>query len=549
MKVTDHLMAKNRSIGNRIIIPVNLFIAIFLIVVGYVQVRNQAIVLKNGADVKVDSVASALEVLASVAIKNQDKISLAKVTTQLVQDHVVDGIVFLDSTGSVFYESSPKGEVPNRAQISRDLFNEEGTVIGRMDLAYNYNGALFEARQSIAVVIAVVLGIQVLMSILILLLVRRIVQPLNRMRHQLEKGTTVNEETSLTLKSSAEQLSSSSAAQASSVQESVSAMAEMKSMISQTAGHVNECQRMSETVRDRTQDGSRIMGDMASSMESIEGSNQQLAGLVEIIGEIRNKTKIINDIVFKTQLLSFNASIEAARAGQHGRGFAVVAEEVGNLAQMSGKASKEIESLLVNSHQQVHGMIDDVQKKVKEGKEVTEEALGTFNNISQQILSISEKIRQIGDATKEQELGVEETSKSMTELDRTAQNNNQAARNMSALAEKAKVQGEELRKIAQGLQTLVVGKKGLRDLGKTPFRNKDYWGDKKDEIDPGALPSKAQSGGDMLSLVDRILVRHKGKTKPQVGTKEDQVGRLDRKVVSMSGVNADDESFKKKKAK
>ncbi|RYZ87541.1 MAG: hypothetical protein EOP04_11470 [Proteobacteria bacterium] len=48
---------------------------------------------------------------------------------------------------------------------------------------------------------------------------------------------------------------------------------------------------------------------------------------------------IINEIVFKTQLLSINASIEA---GQHGKGFAVPAGEVGNLAQMSGNAAKEI---------------------------------------------------------------------------------------------------------------------------------------------------------------------------------------------------------------
>ncbi|MBC7465119.1 MAG: hypothetical protein H7256_03945 [Bdellovibrio sp.] len=48
--------------------------------------------------------------------------------------------------------------------------------------------------------------------------------------------------------------------------------------------------------------------------------------------EIGNKTKVINDIVFQTKLLSFNASVEAARAGEHGKGFAVVAEEVGKLA-------------------------------------------------------------------------------------------------------------------------------------------------------------------------------------------------------------------------
>ncbi|MHA0111674.1 methyl-accepting chemotaxis protein, partial [Klebsiella pneumoniae] len=80
-----------------------------------------------------------------------------------------------------------------------------------------------------------------------------------------------------------------------------------------------------------------------------EDANSQLQSISNIIGEISAKTNIINDIVFKTQLLSFNASIEAARAGQHGRGFAVVAEEVGNLAQMSGNAAKEIRALLEDS--------------------------------------------------------------------------------------------------------------------------------------------------------------------------------------------------------
>ncbi|EQC49763.1 methyl-accepting chemotaxis protein [Bacteriovorax sp. DB6_IX] len=74
--------------------------------------------------------------------------------------------------------------------------------------------------------------------------------------------------------------------------------------------------------------------------------NKKINEIVSVINEISEKTKVINDIVFQTKLLSFNASVEAARAGEHGKGFAVVAEEVGNLAQMSGKAAEEMVKFL-----------------------------------------------------------------------------------------------------------------------------------------------------------------------------------------------------------
>ena len=109
-----------------------------------------------------------------------------------------------------------------------------------------------------------------------------------------------------------------------------------------------------------TNEGKNIVSAMVSSSQSIkdgsevfkEQMNESLSELSKtllVIQEIANKTKLINEIVFQTKLLSFNASVEAARAGEHGKGFAVVAEEIGKLAKVSGSSSEEIAKIVERS--------------------------------------------------------------------------------------------------------------------------------------------------------------------------------------------------------
>ena len=70
---------------------------------------------------------------------------------------------------------------------------------------------------------------------------------------------------------------------------------------------------------------------------------------VDAMKEIAKKISLIEDIAYKTNLLSLNAAIEAARAGDHGKGFTVVAAEVRKLAENSSVTAQEINSLATDS--------------------------------------------------------------------------------------------------------------------------------------------------------------------------------------------------------
>jgi methyl-accepting chemotaxis protein len=183
-------------------------------------------------------------------------------------------------------------------------------------------------------------------------------------------------------------------------------------------------------------------------MTSIRNSNTQLEKVTQIIEAISSKTSIINDIVFKTQLLSFNASIEAARAGQHGRGFAVVAEEVGSLAELSGTAAREIDALLGESAREVAGIITSLKERVKTGDDVSQEAVATFSFVTQEIGKVSEQIGEILACGQEQSKGVQQTVVAMAEL-------NSLAQESSELSRKTNVAGSGLSKEVKNLGQVI----------------------------------------------------------------------------------------------
>ncbi len=159
--------------------------------------------------------------------------------------------------------------------------------------------------------------------------------------------------------------------------------------------------KMRETV-EVSRSGQQDLQRVNSAMEMINVSVRKLQQSIDEVGkaskEITNITEIIGNIADQTSLLSLNASIEAARAGDAGRGFAVVATEIGQLANTSADAVHNIEGLI----SQINSLVSDTVRQTRESVEninhsnsLVGDTLRTFDSIFGNIDQVETLVREM----------------------------------------------------------------------------------------------------------------------------------------------------------
>ncbi len=123
--------------------------------------------------------------------------------------------------------------------------------------------------------------------------------------------------------------------------------------------------------------------------------------LMEQSKEIGQILKVINSVSEQTNLLSLNAAIESARAGEHGRGFGVVSEEIRKLAEQSSIQSKKINGIVMDVQNSIQLTVSEIQKS-ENSMMMQEKALydtvDAFNDICKKIDSIANKVDAVSDA-------------------------------------------------------------------------------------------------------------------------------------------------------
>jgi methyl-accepting chemotaxis protein len=130
------------------------------------------------------------------------------------------------------------------------------------------------------------------------------------------------------------------------------------------------------------------------------------------VQSINDAIRIVEQIAFQTNILSLNAAVEAATAGEHGKGFAVVATEVRNLAAKSADAANEIKTLVVKA-----------MEVANRGRGVSDEMIMDFEKLNEHIAHTIELIKEVTENTKQQQLQIQQINVSIREMDEQTSNN------------------------------------------------------------------------------------------------------------------------------
>lgn len=218
-----------------------------------------------------------------------------------------------------------------------------------------------------------------------------------------------------------QELAQGATQQAAAVQQLQSTISDIQQHVKINAKESKEAYNKSNEVQRGAQISSEEMSDMTGAMQRISETSKQIGS---IIAEIEN-------IASQTNILSLNAAIEAARAGQAGKGFSVVAEQIRKLAEDSGKSA-------INTRR----LIETSMKEIENGNQITQRTVSSLQQVIEGVGMIAQKIEKTSKASEEQAETMVQISQGIEQISGVVQNNTSAAEESSATCEELSAQAD-----------------------------------------------------------------------------------------------------------
>ncbi len=227
---------------------------------------------------------------------------------------------------------------------------------------------------------------------------------------------------------SVEDISASVEVQTKSFNALGSRVAELSEAIVNVSSESKQAMSLAGKISEKIRSGEEALNSTNNAMRNIEESSREMTGIM----------KMINDIADQINLLSLNAAIESARAGEAGRGFAVVADEISKLADETGASIKNIDTLIKTNEGEIEKGIGSVKNTVR-----------LINSIIEDISLISDTINKMFDFMQMQIVYNEDIGKESASVKNISEDINRAIEEHKISTGKIEVSISEIGKVLQ----------------------------------------------------------------------------------------------------
>ena len=247
--------------------------------------------------------------------------------------------------------------------------------------------------------------------------------------------------------------------QAQQITDVSAAINQMAASIEQVSNSASQSSEVaSQSVQLAVQGNSAVkkaINGMDTIREQIQETSKRMKRLGESSQQIGEIVELINDIAEQTNILSLNAAIQAAMAGEAGRGFAVVADEVQRLAERSSNATRQIDALVKTIQSDTGEAISSMEQSTSEvvsGARLSQDAGASLEQIETVSQQLAELINNISENAKQQATAAVSTSQSMSVIEeitmQTSTGTNESAAAIGRLLDLT----NELRKSVSGFK-------------------------------------------------------------------------------------------------
>jgi twitching motility protein PilJ len=234
---------------------------------------------------------------------------------------------------------------------------------------------------------------------------------------------------------------------------------EMNVAVQQMADSARESADVAQRSVELASNGATAVRRTTDSMDTIRGQIQETSKRIKRLGEssqqISEIVELIEDIADQTNILALNAAMQAAMAGEAGRGFAVVADEVQRLAERSGNATKQIDTLVRTIQSDTNEAVSSMESStagVVAGAKLAEdagEALMEIENVSNYIADVTRRISNLAGEQSNEATKINDIMAMIQEItQQTSSGTAQTTHSVESLAELA----TDLRKTVAGFR-------------------------------------------------------------------------------------------------